>query len=97
MDLMQPAAVDAFAKTLLEAGRPLNILINNAGVMAPPLVRNARGYESQFATNHLDYFQLTCRLWPALVAARGARVVALSSYAHRRAGVNLHDPKFRTS
>src|ERR1700738_5357844 len=72
----------------------LHILVNNAGIMAPPLARDARGYESQFAANHLGHFQLTCRLWSALAAAEGARVVALSSYAHRRAGVNFHAPKF---
>jgi NAD(P)-dependent dehydrogenase (short-subunit alcohol dehydrogenase family) len=62
--------------------------------MAPPLERDKRGYESQFAVNHLGHFQLTCRFWPALVAAEGARVVALSSYGHRRAGVDFHDPSF---
>jgi len=51
-------------------------------------------YESQFAANHLGHFQLTCRLWPALVAAESARVVALSSNGHRRAGVYFHDPNF---
>jgi NAD(P)-dependent dehydrogenase (short-subunit alcohol dehydrogenase family) len=62
--------------------------------MAPPLERDARGYESQFAVNHLGHFQLTWRPWPALVAAEGARVVALSSYGHRRAEVDVHDPNF---
>lgn len=56
--------------------------------------RATRGYESQFSANHLGHFQLTCRLWPALVGAQGARVVALTSYGHRRAGVDFHDPNF---
>ncbi len=62
--------------------------------MASPLMRDARGYEAQFATNHLGHFQLTARLWPALKRANGARVVSLSSIGHRRAPVNLEDPNF---
>ena len=94
MDLFDPVSIDAFAERFLRDHRELHILVNNAGIMAPPLVRDSRGYESQFAVNHLGHFQLACRLWPALVAARGARVVALSSYGHRRAGVDFHDPNF---
>src|SRR5215467_2227325 len=94
MDLLDPGSIDAFAKQFLGDNEKLHILVNNAGIMAPPLTRDARGYESQFAANHLGHFQLTCRLWPALIAAEGARVVALSSYAHRRAGVDFHDPNF---
>src|SRR5215472_12743839 len=47
MELMEPASIDAFAQKFLDSRRPLSILINNAGIMAPPLVRDARGYESQ--------------------------------------------------
>ena len=94
MDLLDPGSIDAFAEQFLGDNEKLHILVNNAGIMAPPLARDGRGYESQFAANHLGHFQLTCRLWPALVAAQGARVVALSSYGHRRAGVNFHDPNF---
>jgi len=94
MDLLDPRSIDAFAEQFLRDDRKLHILVNNAGIMAPPLARDARGYESQFSANHLGHFQLTCRLWPSLVAAQGARVVALSSYAHRRAGIDFHDPNF---
>lgn len=94
MDLLDPASIDRFAARVLASTDRLHILINNAGVMAPPLTRDARGYESQFSANHLGHFQLTCRLWPALVAAGGARVVALSSYGHRRAGIDFRDPNF---
>jgi NAD(P)-dependent dehydrogenase (short-subunit alcohol dehydrogenase family) len=94
MDLLDPASIDRFAEHVLAATDSLHILVNNAGVMAPPLSRNARGYESQFAANHLGHFQLTCRLWPALRRAKGARVIALSSYGHRRAGIDFHDPNF---
>lgn len=94
LDLMDPASIDAFARGFLASGRPLHLLINNAGIMATPLTRDARGYESQFATNHLGHFQLTARLWPALAAARGARVVSVSSLAHRGGPVSLDDPSF---
>ena len=94
MDLLDPRSIDAFAEWFLRDKEKLHILVNNAGIMAPPLARDARGYESQFSANHLGHFQLTCRLWPSLVAAQGARVVALSSYAHRRAGIDFHDPNF---
>jgi NAD(P)-dependent dehydrogenase (short-subunit alcohol dehydrogenase family) len=94
LDLMDPAAIDAFAERFLSLGKPLNFLINSAGIMAAPLARDARGYESHFSTNHLGHFQLTCRLWPALKQAGGARVVAVSSLAHAHAPVNLEDPNW---
>ncbi len=62
--------------------------------MAPPLVRDARGYESQFATNHLGHFQLTARLWPSLKQAAHARVVSVSSTGIRFGGVDFDDPNF---
>ena len=95
MNLLDPRSIDAFAEQFLRDNKKLHILVNNAGIMAPPLERDGRGYESQFSANHLGHFQLTCRLWPALVGAEGARVVALSSYGHRRAGVDFHDPNFK--
>ncbi|MZQ81037.1 SDR family NAD(P)-dependent oxidoreductase [Paenibacillus sp. 5J-6] len=94
MDLLDPSSIDAFADRFLSRFDMLHILVNNAGIMATPLERDERGYESQFAANHLGHFQLVCRLWPALVRAEGARVVALSSYAHRRAGIDFHDLNF---
>lgn len=94
LDLIDPKSIDAFAARFLASGRPLHILVNNAGIMATPFVRDARGFESQFATNHLGHFQLTARLWPALRKAKGARVVELTSRGHRRAGVDFDDPNF---
>ncbi|SDT87281.1 NAD(P)-dependent dehydrogenase, short-chain alcohol dehydrogenase family [Verrucomicrobium sp. GAS474] len=94
LDLLDPDSIDAFAASFLASGKPLHLLIDNAGVMAPPLTRDARGYEIQFATNHLGHFHLTARLWPALVKAEGARVVAVSSAGHRFSGVDLDDPNF---
>jgi NAD(P)-dependent dehydrogenase (short-subunit alcohol dehydrogenase family) len=96
LDLMEPKSIDDFVERFLASGRPLHILINNAGIMANPLTRDARGYESQFATNHLGHFQLTAGLWPALRRADGARVVSVSSRGHQFAGVDFEDPNFLT-
>jgi NAD(P)-dependent dehydrogenase (short-subunit alcohol dehydrogenase family) len=94
LDLIDPKSIDEFSARFLATGRPVHILINNAGIMATPFVRDARGFESQLATNHLGHFQLTMRLWPALLKANGARVVALSSRGHARAGIDFGDPNF---
>lgn len=94
MDLADPASIDGFASTFLISGDPLHLLINSAGIMACPLTRDARGYEMQFATNHLGHFQLTSRLWVALKRAHGARVVSLSSLGHRYAEVDFDDWNF---
>jgi NAD(P)-dependent dehydrogenase (short-subunit alcohol dehydrogenase family) len=94
LDLIDPKSIDAFAARFSASGRPIHMLVNNAGIMATPFVRDARGFESQLATNHLGHFQLTARLWPALRKAKGARVVELTSRGHRRAGVDFDDPNF---
>jgi NAD(P)-dependent dehydrogenase (short-subunit alcohol dehydrogenase family) len=98
MDLIDPTSVDAFTQRFLSSGRALHMLINNAGIMAAPLSRDARGYESQFATNHLGHFQLTLRLWPALKRAGragGARVVSLSSTGIRFGDIDFDDPNYQ--
>jgi len=97
LDLADPQSIDAFAGGFLSRTGKLDILINNAAIMASPLMRDARGYEAQFATNHLGHFQLTARLWPALKAANGARVVSLSSIGHRISPPDLKDPNFEHS
>ncbi len=95
MDLSDPASIDAFAAELVRHADKLDILINNAAIMANPLSRDARGFESQFATNHLGHFQMTARIWPLLKASgAGTRVVVLSSIGHARCGVDLDDPHF---
>lgn len=94
LDLMSPASIDAFAHNFLASGRPLHILINNAGIMWVPLRRDSRGIESQLATNYLAQFQLTAKLWPALKKANGARVINVSSHGHHFAPFNFEDPNF---
>src|SRR5215470_12985388 len=94
MELTDPASIAAFADRFLKTGQPLDLLINNAGIMAAPLSRVARNIESQFATNHVGHFELAVRLWPALRKAQASRVVSLSSLGHRRAPVDFEDWNF---
>jgi NAD(P)-dependent dehydrogenase (short-subunit alcohol dehydrogenase family) len=96
MDLIDSKAIDSFAASFLGSGRPLNMLINSAGIMAlPTKTLDERGLEYHFATNHLGHFQLTMRLLPALRRAHGARVVAVSAWAHRHSEVVFDDPNFK--
>jgi NAD(P)-dependent dehydrogenase (short-subunit alcohol dehydrogenase family) len=94
LELGDPASIHALAERFLASDRPLHILVDGAGIMAAPLQRDARGYESHFSTNHLGHFQLTVRLLPALRRASGARVVTVSSWAHRFSPVHFEDPNF---
>lgn len=94
MDLMNPASIDDFAQRFLDSGRPLHLLINNAGIMWVPLRRDSRGIESQLAINYLAHFQLTTALWPALKKAKGARVVHVSSGGHQFSDFDFDDPNF---
>ena len=94
LDLVEPDSVDRFAQTFLATGRPLHILVNNAAVLGHPEQRDRRGFDRTFAVNHLGHFQLTARLWPALVRAGESRVVTVSSRGHRFATVDLDDLHF---
>ena len=96
LDLADPSSVDQFSEEFLGSNLALDVLVNNAGIMVTPLMRDSRGYEMEFATNHLGHFQLTARLWKALKNAQNSRVVTLSSFGHRFAGVDLDDPNFTT-
>lgn len=94
LDLSDPTSIDLFSDEVASSTSALHILINNAAIMACPLSRDKRGYESQFATNHLGHFQMTARLWPLLKLAGSARVVVLSSSGHARNGLDLDDINF---
>ena len=92
LDLMDRRSVDRLAAGV---SGPLHLLVNNAGVMAVPERRlSPEGHEMQFATNHLGHFRLTLALLPALRAAQGARVVAVSSRAHLNSPVVFDDVDF---
>jgi len=95
MDLLLPDSIQAFSQGIVSGGQPVSLLINCAGVMATPLSRDTDGHEGQFATNHLGHYRLTCGLWPALVAADSARVIAVSSRGHQIAEVDFSDIDFR--
>jgi NAD(P)-dependent dehydrogenase (short-subunit alcohol dehydrogenase family) len=87
LDLADIASVAAFSNRLRAQGRPIDLLINNAGVMTPPCRRaTADGFELQFGTNYLGHFALTAQLLPLLERGRGPRVVEVSSGAHRLGG-----------
>lgn len=98
LDLSDLATVRKFAADWIAEGKALDILINNAAIMACPLTRTAQGWEAQFATNHMGHFALTTALIPALKQAAAnsgdARVVALSSSGHKIAGVDFDDIHF---
>jgi NAD(P)-dependent dehydrogenase (short-subunit alcohol dehydrogenase family) len=92
LDLASLSSVAAFAETLLATGRGIDLLVNNAGVMAPrERQATADGFEMQFATNYLGHFALTARLLPLLRRCPGARVINLSSLAAHRGAIDLTD------
>jgi len=94
LDLGSFASVREFAARFLASKRPLNLLINNAGIMAVPSLQLVEGYEAQFATNHLAHFLLNVSLAPALVAGAPSRVVSVSSVAHKMGSVDIDDINF---
>lgn len=94
IDLVDPDTIDEACRSVASQELPLHILVNAAGIMAPPLSRDARGNERQLSTNHLGHFRLTAGLWPSLVRAGDARVVMYSSLAHQFAAVDFDDPNY---
>ncbi|TDW91931.1 SDR family NAD(P)-dependent oxidoreductase [Kribbella sp. VKM Ac-2566] len=95
LDLGSLESVKAFADRFLASGRSVDIVIDNAAIMASPETRVGPGWEAQFATNHLGHFALVNRLWPAIAAGGGARVVSVSSTGHRRSDIRWDDLEFR--
>ncbi|SDH35494.1 SDR family NAD(P)-dependent oxidoreductase [Nonomuraea jiangxiensis] len=94
LDLASLESVTTWARKHSATGKPLHILVLNAGVMALPLIRTVDGFESHFAVNHLGHFAFTIGLLPSLRAAGAARVVSVSSRAHRRSDVIFEDPNY---
>lgn len=97
MDLADLDSVRAFASSVYDSIDALDLLINNAGIMACPLARVGPGWESQFGVNHMGHFALTRALLPLLEKADAPRVVALSSVAHKRNGILWDDIQFENS
>ncbi len=92
LDLASLSSVRACADALLAAGKPFDVVIANAGVMATPFGKTADGFETQFGTNHLGHFVLVNRI--AGLIKSGGRLVNLSSAGHRFSDVDLEDPNF---
>jgi NAD(P)-dependent dehydrogenase (short-subunit alcohol dehydrogenase family) len=92
VDLASLASVRKGADTILALGKPLDVIIANAGVMACPFGKTADGFETQFGTNHLGHFVLVNRI--AGLLKGGGRLINLSSAGHRFSDVDLTDPNF---
>jgi NAD(P)-dependent dehydrogenase (short-subunit alcohol dehydrogenase family) len=91
LDLSDLGSVAAFAGAFAARHDRLDLLINNAGVMVPPLGRTRQGFELQFGTNHLGHFALTAHLLPLLEGTPGARVVVVSSSAQSFGRIDFDD------
>ncbi|WP_144659730.1 SDR family NAD(P)-dependent oxidoreductase [Paenarthrobacter nicotinovorans] len=94
LDLADQESVKGFARRFLEDHGTLDILVNNAAIMASPEQRVGPGWEAQFATNHLGHYTLVNTLWPALQASGNARVVSLSSTGHKLSPIRFDDINF---
>lgn len=98
LDLASLKSVHAFGQRLLQKNQPLDLLINNAGIMAvPKRMQTEDGFELQFGTNHIGHFALTGLLWPLLLQGRETRVVTVSSLAHNGGRIRFHDLDFNKS
>ncbi|HLY79010.1 MAG TPA: SDR family NAD(P)-dependent oxidoreductase, partial [Caulobacteraceae bacterium] len=95
LDLASLASIAEFADRMAAARTPIDLLVNNAGVMAPPRRETtADGFELQFGTNHLGHFALTGRLLPLLRAGAAPRVTTISSGAHHTGQIRFDDPQW---
>ena len=97
MDLADPSSVQQFVDDFTEKVSSLDILINNAGIMACPEMRTSQGWELQFAVNQIGHFVLTKGLLPLMQKANGARLVTLSSTGHKISGIRWDDIHFESS
>ncbi|MBN2807567.1 MAG: SDR family NAD(P)-dependent oxidoreductase [Prolixibacteraceae bacterium] len=94
LDLASLASVKAFSDKMMQEFEQLDVLLNNAGIMATPNVKTADGFEAQLGTNHLGHFALTGHLLPLLKATPGSRVVNVSSLAHKGGKMDFNDLMF---
>jgi len=92
MDLADLASVRALSDAMVAAGKPFDLVVANAGIMATPFGHTKDGFELQFGTNVLGHYVLTNRLAPLM--REGARLIVLSSNGHRFSDVDLDDPNF---
>ena len=97
LDLADLSSIEAFATGVLRDHASVDLLVNNAGVMAIPLRRTADRFEMQLGTNHLGHYALTMRLMEPLLAADAARVVTVSSLAHKFGRMRWKDPNWERS
>jgi NAD(P)-dependent dehydrogenase (short-subunit alcohol dehydrogenase family) len=97
LDLANLASISAAAEEVSRRVERIDVLMNNAGVMAIPRAETADGFEAQFGTNHLGHFALTGRLLPLLLRSTDPRVVTTSSQAHRVGRMRFDDPHWRKS
>lgn len=91
LDLADMDSIRAFAERFRDSFDQLDLLINNAGIMAPPYTKTKDGFEMQFGSNHLGHFALTGLLLPILVKTPGSRVVTISSRAHSRGFIDFNN------
>ena len=97
MDLSDLDSVKSFTSSFIEKNLSLNILINNAGIMACPESKTDNGWDLQFATNHIGHFVLTRELIECMDKTNGARVINLSSTAHKFSAICWDDIHFSSS
>ncbi len=91
LDLADLASVEAFAEAYHQSPGKLDLLVNNAGVMVPPYGKTKDGFELQFGANHLGHFALTAKLMDLLDQSDNARIVNVSSQAHRAGDIRFDD------
>lgn len=91
LDLGSLDSVRQFSARFMASGTQLDLLINNAGLMAIPHARTKDGFEMQFGVNHLGHFALSALLWPSLYMTKGSRLVQVSSLAHRFGSIRFDD------
>ena len=97
LDLADPSSAQSFVDGFIGSGMSLDILINNAAVMACPQMPTKEGWDLQFAVNHIGHFMITKGLLPALMKSSEARIVTLSSTGHKLSGIQWDDVHFENS